>query len=185
MGAGKTTIARALGLPHVETDADVPIELFDEGEPAFRTREAEVARDVLERSEPVVVDLGGGAVTTQEVRALLEEHATVVWIDVDVDVAWQRVEGSDLERARMAYSTSAQRDANLGFLFDPKLHPVAFAFTSSFDIFAIWSLILYIIGFSAISRLSRGKTAAVILVLWVVVVMLTLIGPAFQAAKMK
>ena len=75
--------------------------------------------------------------------------------------------------------------SNLGFLFDPKLHPVAFAFTSSFDIFAIWSLILYIIGFSAISRLSRGKTAAVILVLWVVVVMLTLIGPAFQAAKMK
>jgi len=75
--------------------------------------------------------------------------------------------------------------SNLGFLFDPKLHPVAFAFTSSFDIFAIWSLILYIIGFSAISRLSRGKTAAVIIVLWIVVVMLTLIGPAFQAAKMK
>ena len=100
MGAGKTTIARALGLPHVETDADVPIELFDEGEPAFRAREAEVAREVLARSEPVVVDLGGGAVTTPEVRALLEEHATVVWIDVDVDVAWQRVEGSDRPLAR-------------------------------------------------------------------------------------
>ena len=35
MGAGKTTIARALGLPHVETDADVPIELFDEGDVAL------------------------------------------------------------------------------------------------------------------------------------------------------
>ena len=101
MGAGKTTIARVRSaLPHVETDADVPIELFDEGEPAFRAREAEVARDVLARSEPVVVDLGGGAVTTPEVRALLEEHATVVWIDVDVDVAWQRVEGSDRPLAR-------------------------------------------------------------------------------------
>ncbi|MGH2976949.1 MAG: bifunctional shikimate kinase/3-dehydroquinate synthase [Gaiellaceae bacterium] len=94
MGAGKTTIARALGLPHVETDADVPIELFDEGEAVFRAREAEVVRDVLQRSEPVVVDLGGGAVTTPEVRALLKERATVVWIDVDVDVAWQRVEGT-------------------------------------------------------------------------------------------
>ena len=94
MGAGKTTSARALGLPYVGTDDGVPLELFDEGEPAFRAREAEVVRDVLERSEPVVVDLGGGAVTTPSVRALLQERALVVWIDVDVDVAWQRVEGS-------------------------------------------------------------------------------------------
>jgi len=100
MGAGKTTIARTLGLPHVETDVDVPIELFEEGEPAFRGREAEVARDVLGRSELVVVDLGGGAVTTPDVRALLQERATVVWIDVDVDVAWQRVEGSSRPLAR-------------------------------------------------------------------------------------
>jgi 3-dehydroquinate synthetase/shikimate kinase len=95
MGAGKTTMARALGLPHVETDADVPIELFNEGESAFRAREAEVVRNVLERSEPVLVDLGGGAVTTPEVRSLLREYALVVWLDVDVDVAWKRVEGTD------------------------------------------------------------------------------------------
>jgi shikimate kinase / 3-dehydroquinate synthase len=100
MGAGKTTIARALGLPHVETDADVPIELFEQGEPAFRAREAEVVRDVLSRSVPVVVDLGGGAVTTSEVRELLKERATVVWLDVDVDTAWQRVEGSGRPLAR-------------------------------------------------------------------------------------
>ncbi len=100
MGAGKTTIARSLGLPHVETDADVPIELFDDGEAAFRAREAEVVRDVLLRSEPVVVDLGGGAVTTPEVLALLKERATVVWIDVELDVAWQRVEGTARPLAR-------------------------------------------------------------------------------------
>jgi shikimate kinase/3-dehydroquinate synthase len=100
MGAGKTAIARSLGLPHVETDADVPIELFDDGEAAFRAREAEVVRDVLRRPEPVVVDLGGGAVTTSEVRALLKERATVVWIDVDVEVAWQRVEGTGRPLAR-------------------------------------------------------------------------------------
>jgi 3-dehydroquinate synthetase len=95
MGAGKTTIARALGLPHVETDADVPIALFDDGEPAFRAREAEVVRDVLGRTEPLMVDLGGGAVTIPEVRALLKERATVVWLDVDVETAWERVRGSD------------------------------------------------------------------------------------------
>ena len=94
MGAGKTTIARSLGLPNAETDANVPIDLFGDGEAAFRAREVEVVRAILERTEPVVVDLGGGAVTTPEVRALLEEHATVVWLDVDVDVAWQRVEGT-------------------------------------------------------------------------------------------
>jgi shikimate kinase/3-dehydroquinate synthase len=100
MGAGKTTIARALGLPHVETDADVPIELFEQGEEAFRAREAEVVRDVLGRGEPVVVDLGGGAVTTPEVRELLDGRATVVWLDVDVETAWQRVEGSGRPLAR-------------------------------------------------------------------------------------
>jgi 3-dehydroquinate synthetase/shikimate kinase len=100
MGAGKTTIARGLGLPHVETDADVPIELFEQGEPAFRAREAEVVRDVLSRSDAVVVDLGGGALTIPEVRELLKERATVVWLDVDVDTAWQRVEGSGRPLAR-------------------------------------------------------------------------------------
>ena len=95
MGAGKTTIARALGLPHVETDEDVPIALFDDGEAAFRAREAEVVRNVLDRAVPVVVDLGGGAVTIPEVRALLNERATVVWLDVDVDTAWERVRGTD------------------------------------------------------------------------------------------
>jgi 3-dehydroquinate synthetase len=95
MGAGKTTIARKLGLNHVETDVHVPLELFDEGEPAFRAREAEVLRSVIEGSGPMVVDLGGGAVTTPDVRELLQEYATVVWLDVEVDVAWQRVEGTD------------------------------------------------------------------------------------------
>jgi shikimate kinase / 3-dehydroquinate synthase len=95
MGAGKTTISRQLGLPRVETDDDVPIALFDEGESAFRAREVEVVRDVLGRAEPVVVDLGGGAVTSPEVRELLKERATVVWLDVDADTAWERVRGSD------------------------------------------------------------------------------------------
>ena len=94
MGAGKTTVARSLGLPTVSTDDSVPIELFEQGEPAFREREAEVVRAALGRTEPVVVDLGGGAVTIPAVRELLRERATVVWLDVDVDTAWERVKGS-------------------------------------------------------------------------------------------
>ncbi len=95
MGAGKTTAARALGLPHVETDKDVPLALFEQGEPAFRAREEEVVRSVLDRAEPVVVDLGGGAVTIPAVRGLLKERATVVWLDVDLETAWERTRGSD------------------------------------------------------------------------------------------
>ncbi|MGH2977274.1 MAG: bifunctional shikimate kinase/3-dehydroquinate synthase [Gaiellaceae bacterium] len=94
MGAGKTTAARALGLPHVETDEHVPLALFEQGEPAFRAREEEVVRSVLERAEPVVVDLGGGAVTIPAVHALLKERATVIWLDVDVETAWERARGS-------------------------------------------------------------------------------------------
>jgi hypothetical protein len=75
--------------------------------------------------------------------------------------------------------------SNLGFLFDPRTKPVAFAFWLSFDIFALWSLALYVIGYSAISRLSRGKTAAVVIILWLLVVLITLIGPAMQAGASK
>jgi 3-dehydroquinate synthetase/shikimate kinase len=94
MGAGKTTFARALGLPLVETDAQVPIELFEQGEQAFREREEHVVRDLLHRDEPVIVDLGGGAVTSAETRRLLAQRATTIWIDEDVETCWQRVAGS-------------------------------------------------------------------------------------------
>jgi 3-dehydroquinate synthetase len=93
MGAGKTTAARALGIPVVSTDADVPIELFEQGEASFRARETEVVERILD-GPPAVIDLGGGAVTTPRVRELLEQRATVIWLDVDVDTAWARVEGS-------------------------------------------------------------------------------------------
>jgi shikimate kinase / 3-dehydroquinate synthase len=100
MGAGKTTIAQRLGLPVVRTDDDVPIELFEQGEAAFREREAAVVTGVLRLPNPVVIDLGGGAVMTPSVRELLKEHATVVWIDVDLDTAWQRVRGTNRPLAR-------------------------------------------------------------------------------------
>jgi shikimate kinase/3-dehydroquinate synthase len=105
MGAGKSTLAEELagrlgwisadldGL--VETFADLTIpEIFDRyGEAGFREREAQVA-DILEKRH-VVVSLGGGAVESTEVRRLLREHSITLWLDVDVDTAWQRVRGSD------------------------------------------------------------------------------------------
>jgi shikimate kinase/3-dehydroquinate synthase len=92
MGAGKTTIGRTLGA--VETDADVPIELFEQGEAAFRAREADIVESTL-RQPPQLIDLGGGAVTTPRVRELLRKHAHVVWLDADIDTCWDRVRGGD------------------------------------------------------------------------------------------
>jgi 3-dehydroquinate synthetase len=91
MGAGKTTVARVLGLPTVDVDdlieaeAGRPIaEIFrDEGEAVFRAYE----------EQAILLALGGGAVKSPVVRRALGEALTV-WLDVDVDTCWERVRGS-------------------------------------------------------------------------------------------
>jgi len=73
--------------------------------------------------------------------------------------------------------------SNLGFLFDPKTQQLQFALASSIDLFTIWSVILLIIGFSAISRLSRARSAAFVVGWWIVVNLFALIGPAMQTLR--
>jgi shikimate kinase / 3-dehydroquinate synthase len=109
MGAGKTTlgaeVADRLGRPFLDVDDEVeraegPIwELFErQGESAFRELEARFVREALGRREPSVIAVGGGTVET---RGLLRElDALVVHLDVDVETAWQRVEGSRRPLAR-------------------------------------------------------------------------------------
>lgn len=74
--------------------------------------------------------------------------------------------------------------SNPAFLFNPKTQPVAFALATSFDVFSIWSLVLLVIGFAAISKLSRTRSAAIVIVLWVIGTLFSLIGPAIQAMRM-
>ena len=74
--------------------------------------------------------------------------------------------------------------SNLGFLFDPKTQPVQYAIGSSLDLFNIWSLVLLIIGFAAMSKLSKVRSAVIVIVLWLVVNLLSLIGPAMQAKRL-
>jgi hypothetical protein len=73
--------------------------------------------------------------------------------------------------------------SNLGFLADMKTNPMAFALLSSFDIFSVWFLALLIIGFACLSRLSKTKSAVIIISLWLVVLLLKLIGPAIQSVR--
>src|SRR5689334_10918566 len=96
MGAGKTTLgreaARRTGRPFVDLDdvirertGSTIVELFAQGEPEFRRIEEETATELLARTEPHVIALGGGAVLSECTRASLRERATTVLVSVDVD----------------------------------------------------------------------------------------------------
>ncbi len=99
MGSGKTTAARAVAPGAVDADEEIerrvgkPIaRIFaEQGEAAFRKAEEDVVTDLLARED--VVSLGGGAIGSERIRNALAKR-TVVWMDVDADVAWARVRGS-------------------------------------------------------------------------------------------
>jgi shikimate kinase/3-dehydroquinate synthase len=109
MGAGKTTVgrevARRIGRPFRDVDDEIEHahgaidELFaTKGEAAFRELEARLVREALASAEPGVIAVGGGAVETRDL--LPNERATVVHLLVDVDTAWERVQGSERPLAR-------------------------------------------------------------------------------------
>ncbi len=116
MGAGKSRAARAASAEGLEVlDADslleaelgMPIPDFfaAHGEDEFRRREAAFGTELLAGAGGKVVALGGGSVLSDEIRAALDSHV-VVWLDVDAETAWGRVEGRrPLARAREPFET--------------------------------------------------------------------------------
>jgi 3-dehydroquinate synthetase/shikimate kinase len=102
MGAGKSTLGRELaarlGRPFHDVDEELErhegrsvAELFAEwGEADFRVREAFYAVAYLNADELSVIALGGGAVTTPEIRTALRDRALTVVLDVDEETAWRR-----------------------------------------------------------------------------------------------
>jgi len=116
MGAGKSSAARAVARSVgrveemdelVERRLGMPIpEYFERhGEERFREEEAEVASGLLGELDGGAVALGGGTVLSERVREALADH-TVVWIEVDAETAWSRVERTDrplVARGREAF----------------------------------------------------------------------------------
>jgi shikimate kinase/3-dehydroquinate synthase len=106
MGSGKTTAARraaqTVGTEPVDVDREVerragkPIaRIFaEDGEPAFRAAEEEITLELLGDPSVKVLSLGGGAVGSAPVRDALGQGHVVIWVDVDLDTAWERVAGS-------------------------------------------------------------------------------------------
>ncbi|MBE2260922.1 MAG: shikimate kinase [Candidatus Accumulibacter sp.] len=101
MGAGKTTIAKALAkrLAYAFVDSDHEIEartgvrlptIFEiEGEEGFRRREAQVIAD-LARLQGHVVATGGGAVLRPENRQHLQASGFVVYLNVPLQTLCER-----------------------------------------------------------------------------------------------
>jgi shikimate kinase len=96
MGAGKTTVGRALARRTDKTfyDSDQEIEarsgvrvatIFDiEGEKRFRDRETSVIADLV-RLRDIVLATGGGAVLRPENRAALAAHGLVIYLRANID----------------------------------------------------------------------------------------------------
>jgi shikimate kinase len=101
MGAGKTTVAHALGprLGWRVEDVDELVEarerrtvadIFAEfGEAYFRAAERDVVRQLL-GSRHVVVATGGGTFADPENRALIREDGAAVWLDLPLETALDR-----------------------------------------------------------------------------------------------
>ena len=123
MGAGKSTAlaaAREAGLETteidglMETDLGMPIAAAFErhGEGGFRAREAEVVGELLEQADGGAIALGGGSVLSERVREALRRHV-VVWLQIDAEEAWRRIQDTDRPLARSA--------ADVGELLDVRL----------------------------------------------------------------
>lgn len=104
MGSGKSTLggvlARRLGLERLDADdlfvaehGSIATFFATRGEPAFRQAEEEVIGQVLSRSEPCVLSLGGGAVLSALTRDRLAHGCHVVYLTVAEADALRRLKG--------------------------------------------------------------------------------------------
>jgi len=101
MGAGKTTLGRALaqrlGQEFFDTDrvlverTGVPVgTIFEiEGEEGFRRRESAVLAE-LAKHEGCVIATGGGVVLAEDNRRLMRASGTVVYLRARLENLWER-----------------------------------------------------------------------------------------------
>lgn len=116
-GSGKSTIgrrlAKALNVTLLDTDAKIVettgrsiADIFVDGEGEFRRIEADVVRAALAEHDGVV-SLGGGAITTPEVRDALAGH-TVVYLEISAAEGIRRTSGGTA-RPLLAGADPAER----------------------------------------------------------------------------
>src|SRR4051812_15574423 len=123
MGAGKTTIGRALALrlgrPFVDTDrvlverCGAPVAtIFEiEGEAGFRRRESSVLAEVAAEGNRIVAT-GGGAILEPANRTVMREHGTVIYLRARLESLWERTR-HDTSRPLLATPNPKARLAEL------------------------------------------------------------------------
>ena len=107
MGCGKTTVAHALaahlGCGMVDLDSvisaqgrmSVPEIIATQGEAGFRVAETSALQTVLDRLQPRIIALGGGAWTLERNRDLINEHECLtVFLDAPFELCWERITAS-------------------------------------------------------------------------------------------
>ena len=135
MGAGKTTIGRALakklGKRFVDSDheieartgASIPVIFEIEGEESFRRREAEVIRDLSSQPD-IVLATGGGAVLRAENRENLKRRGTVIYLRASVNQILQRT-GRDKNRPLLQTADPRRKLEELSRQREPLYREVA------------------------------------------------------------
>lgn len=111
MGAGKTTLASALGrkLDLEAIDLDQFIQqsegrtikqiIEQDGEPAFRDIETKNLETALASDSAQVIALGGGTWMFERNRDLISQrHGITVWLDASFELCWERIAAGGSER---------------------------------------------------------------------------------------
>ncbi len=123
MGAGKTTVGRALAhrleREFVDTDrllvertgVAVATVFEIEGEEGFRKRESALLREVCD-GEGRVVATGGGIVLCEDNRRAMRESGTVVYLRARLEALWERTK-HDASRPLLATPNPRERLADL------------------------------------------------------------------------
>ncbi len=97
MGAGKSTIAKALDPDYLDMDAlleqslDMPIARFfeEKGEEAFRQVESELLAKLVKANR--VLSTGGGVVISPLNRDLLKTNSDNIYLKADFETLYQRI----------------------------------------------------------------------------------------------
>lgn len=135
MGAGKTTIGRALAKKldkrfvdsdheiELRTGASIPMIFEIEGEESFRKREADVIHELSAR-EDIVLATGGGAILCAATRACLKQRGTVIYLRADVNQILQRA-GRDKNRPLLQTADPRKKLEELSRQREPYYQEVA------------------------------------------------------------
>jgi shikimate kinase len=135
MGAGKTTVGRALArrlkLRFIDSDHEIearcgvkiPVIFEIEGEAGFRARESQVIAE-LTALDGVVLATGGGVVLLDANRRLLAARGTVVYLRATPEHLYERVR-QDKDRPLLATGDPLERLRSLYRERDPLYRAVA------------------------------------------------------------